>query len=562
MAERIWHSSYDDDVPVDLAFQRTTLPDLLNEAAACHPDAAAIHFLNRTMTYRELRDHVDRFATALTDLGVGPGSKVAIHLPNLPQTVIAASAVLRLGALTVMTNPLYAGREIEHQWNDAGCEIAVTADYLYARLLQKRRDRLPVKTYIIASIPEYMRFPLKQLAPLKLKKADPPLYARVAPAAGLHVFGDLIRRAVPRPVTADVQFDDVAMLQYTGGTTGVAKGAMLTHANISCNVQQIVAWFPNTVPGKEVLLAALPFFHIFGFTTCMMWAHKIAAALVLAPNPRDIGALVRSIAKHKVTLFPAVPAMFNAINQYPGIERVDMSSIKSCFSGSAPLPVTVLQRFEELTRCRIVEGFGLTESSPVTHGNPIRGVRKIGSIGVPFPGTDVKIVDAESGRTEMAPGEEGELLIKGPQVMQGYWNRPDETAQVLRDGWLHTGDLAAQDEDGYCVIVGRKKDMIIASGYNIYPREIDEVLYRHPKVAEAVAIGVSDEYRGETIKVFVTLKPGQTATEEEIIEFCKDKLAPYKRPKLVEFRDEIPKSAVGKVLRKVLRAEEEEKKKG
>ena len=556
MEERIWHKAYDDDVPRDVDFQATTLPDLLDDATTHYPEAPAIHFLNRTMTYRELRDHVDRFATALVDLGVGPSSKVAIHLPNLPQTVIAASAVLRLGAQTVMTNPLYAGREIEHQWNDAGCEVAVTADYLYEQLVAKRRDKLPVQTYIIASIPEYMRFPLKQLAPLKLKKATPPLYAKVLAGEGLYFFGDLIKRTTPRPVAADVKFDDLAMLQYTGGTTGIAKGAMLTHANISSNVQQIVSWFPNTVQGKEVLLAALPFFHIFGFTTCMMWAHKIAAALVLAPNPRDIGALVKSIAKHKVTLFPAVPAMFNAINQHPGVEKVDMSSIKSCFSGSAPLPVAVLQRFEELTRCRIVEGFGLTESSPVTHGNPIRGVRKIGAIGVPFPSTDMRIVDADTGKTEMAPGDEGELVIKGPQVMQGYWNRPDETARVLRNGWLYTGDLAAQDEDGYCVIVGRKKDMIIASGYNIYPDEIDRELMAHPAVLEACTIGIPDPKRGESIKSFVVFKPGATATKDELRAYLQENLARFKVPRIFEFRSALPKSSMMKLLRRELRDEE------
>ncbi len=556
MEERIWHKAYDADVPPDLDIEETTIPDLLDDAAARHPDAAAIHFMNRTMTYREVHDHVGRLATALWDLGVRPDSKVAVHLPNLPQTVIAVSAILRLGAQVVMTNPLYVGREIEHQWNDAGCETAITANYLYERLLKDRRDKLPVRNYIIASIPEYLRFPLKQLAPLKLKKAEPPLYAKVAPGDGIHFFADLIARTTARKTDAVVRFDDVALLQYTGGTTGVAKGAMLTHANITSNVRQIVAWFPNTVQGEEVLLAALPFFHIFGFTTCMMWAHKIAAALVLAPNPRDIPALIGNIDKHKVTLFPAVPAMFNAINEHPGIDKMDMSSIKSCFSGSAPLPIAVLQRFEELTGCRIVEGFGLTESSPVTHGNPMQGVRKIGSIGIPFPGTDMKIVDAETGKTEMAPGDEGELILKGPQVMKGYWNRPDETDRVLRDGWLYTGDLAAQDEDGYCVIVGRKKDMIIASGYNIYPDEIDRQLMAHPAVLEACTIGIPDPKRGESIKSFVVLRPGATATKDELRDYLLENLARYKVPRIFEFRTELPKSSMMKLLRRELRDEE------
>jgi long-chain acyl-CoA synthetase len=556
MESRIWHNAYDEDVPQEIAFEKTILPDLLDLAAARFPEAPAIHFMNRTLVYAELHDQVQRFATALSRLGVGPGSKVAVHLPNLPQTVIAASAVFRLGAQTVMTNPLYVVREIEHQWTDAGCEVAVTADFLYERVIKNRREMLPVRNYIIASIPEYLRFPLKQLAPLKLKKADPPLYAKVAPGDGIHFFSQLIADTPAEPPEVSIDFQDLAMLQYTGGTTGVAKGAMLSHANLSSNVQQIAAWFPSTVEGKEVMLAALPFFHIFGFTVCMLWAQKIGAALVLAPNPRDIPVLIKSITKHRVTIFPAVPAMFNAINEHPGIGKIDISSIHSCFSGSAPLPVAVLQRFEELTSCRIVEGFGLTETSPVTHVNPLRGVRKVGSIGVAMPSTDCRIVDAETGRTEMAPGEEGELIIKGPQVMQGYWNRQAETDEVLRDGWMFTGDLAALDEDGYCVIVGRKKDMIISSGYNIYPDEIDRALMCHPAVLEACTIGVPEPQRGETVKSFVVLKPGKKTSTEELRDYLREQVARYKVPRIIEFRPELPKSSMMKLLRRELRDEE------
>ena len=354
----------------------------------------------------------------------------------------------------------------------------------------------------------------------------------------------------------------LANLQYTGGTTGVSKGAMLTHRNLAVNVFQTAAWFTGMVPGGEISLAALPFFHVFGLTVCMNLSVAYGATQVLVPNPRDIPKLVKLIAKHRPTLFPAVPAMFNAINQFPGIDKLDISSIKGCFSGSAPLPLEVLERFEKLTGGKITEGFGMTESSPVTHANPLYGVRKPGSIGIPLPSTDARIVDLEQGVRDLPVNEDGELLLRGPQVMTGYWGRDDETAITIRDGWLYSGDIVRMDEDGYFYIVGRKKDMIIAGGFNIYPREIDEILYENPKVLEAAAVGVPDERRGETVKAFVVLRPGETATEEEIIAYCRDRMAPYKVPRSVEFRTDLPKSTIGKVLRRVLRDEELSKTKG
>lgn len=556
MNERIWHRSYDDGIPPDLEFEQAVLPDLLHQAVTGFPDNPAIHFMNRTMTYRELNEHTERFATALARLGIGKDNKVAVHMPNLPQTAISVMAVLSLGAQVVMTNPLYAGPEIVHQWNDAGCEAAVVTDFLYDRLLMDLRAQLPVRNYIVASIPDYLRFPLRQLAPLKLRKASPPLIARVERDEGVHFFTELIRSTAAEPPAVSIAPGDLAFLQYTGGTTGVAKGAMLTHGNITSNVQQIVAWFPDTVPGREVMMAALPLFHIFGLTVAMMWAWKIAAALVLAPNPRDIPGLIKAITKHRVTIFPGVPAMFNAINQHPGIDKIDISSIKNCFSGSAPLPPAVLERFEGMTGCRIVEGFGLTESSPVTHCNPLKGVRKIGSIGIPLPGTDARIVDPEDFHRQVDTGTEGELVISGPQVMKGYWNRPDETGQALPDGWLCTGDLAAIDDDGYFKIVGRKKDMIIASGYNIFPDEIDRELASHPAVLEACTIGVPDPKRGESVKSFIVLRPDGEASEDELRDFLLERLARYKVPRIFEFRDELPKSSMLKLLRRELRDEE------
>lgn len=552
MQPRVWHKFYVAGVPPKLEFEERPLTAFLERSAREHPDATALIFLNSRLTYRQLDEEVHRFGAALAALGVEPGSRVAIHMPNLPQTVIAFYAVLSLGATAVMTNPLYVEREIEHQWNDAGCSVAVTMDFLFARRLAGIRTRLPVRHYVIASIPEYLRFPLNLLAPLRLRRAKPPLMAPVAAGPGVHFMRRLIKATPANPPRVPIKMDDLAVLQYTGGTTGVAKGAMLTHRNLSCNVQQVAAWFVDARPGAEVMLGCLPFFHVFGLTVSMNLPVFLAAATVLVPNPRDIRQMISDIAKHRVTLFPGVPAMFNAIVNSPGLEKIDLTSVTSCFSGSAPLPPDVLERFEALTGSKIVEGFGLTETSPVTHANPLGGLRKVGSIGVPMPNTDMKIVSLDDGATEVPTGAEGELLISGPQVMRGYWNQPAETEAVLTGRWLHTGDVAKVDEDGYCFIVGRKKDVIIAGGYKIYPDEVDAVLTAHPAVHEAATIGVPDPERGETVKSFVVLRPGQTVTAEELIVHCRRELAAYKAPRTIEFLPELPKSSALKILRREL----------
>ncbi|KAA3606053.1 MAG: long-chain fatty acid--CoA ligase [Planctomycetota bacterium] len=556
MEHKIWHKSYEKGVPHELDFQEITLPEFLRKTVADYPDSPALFFMNCRLTYRQFKEEIDRLATALAGMGVEKGSRVAIQLPNLPQTVIGAQAILSLGAQVVMTNPLYMPREIEHQWHDAGCKVAITADFLYEQKIKGIRNKLPVEHYIIASIPEYLGFPLRQLAPLKLKKMDPPSYAKVEPGSGIYFFRKLIRATSPTPPKVQVNIDDVAAVQYTGGTTGVSKGAQLTHRNLSANVQQLSAWFTTLEPGKEVVLAALPYFHIFGLNVCMLWPISVGAAMALMPNPRDIPTMVKVLTKHRVTLMPAVPAIFNAINCFPGVEKMDLTSVKSCFSGSAPLPIDVLETFERMTGSKICEGFGLTETSPVVTANPLFGKRKVGSIGIPGPSTDAKVVDVEDGETELPVGQEGELIVKGPQIMKGYLNMPGETADMIRDDWLYTGDLARMDEDGYFFIVGRKKDMILASGYNIYPDEIDNVLMSHPSVLEACTIGIPDPKRGETVKSFIVLHPGQSLSEEEIRAFCKENMAAYKVPKMVEFRDQLPKSAMMKLLRRVLRDEE------
>ncbi|MBT3890367.1 MAG: long-chain fatty acid--CoA ligase [Planctomycetaceae bacterium] len=556
MTTKAWYQSYDAGVPAEVDFQDIPVGDYLDRATHDFADHEALAFMNCRLTYSQLTEEVDRFATALSNLGVVKGTRIAVQAPNIPQTMISFLAILRLGAHAVMTNPLYMPREIEHQWNDAQVEVAITCDFIWDQKVKAMRDKLPVRHYIIVSIPEYLKFPLNLLAPIKLKKQDPPMFAKVETEENVHKFRALVNASAAMPPRVDISMDDIAVIQYTGGTTGLSKGAILTHGNLTANVQQVRAWFTGVEEGKEVLLACLPFFHIFGLSVCMAWPMAVGGKIVLQPNPRDIPGMIKNLVKHKVSLFPALPALFNAINNYEGVDKLDLSTVKYCFSGSAPLPEDVQQKFEDMTGAIIVEGFGLTETSPVVTANPLQGNRKIGHIGIPLSSTDVRIVDPEEGLTEMPTGEAGELIVKGPQVMQGYLNNPSETANMLRNGWLYTGDLATMDEEGYCKIVGRKKDMIIASGYNIYPDEIDRVITAHDAVFESCTIGIPDDKRGETVKAFIALNPGMTATAEELEEHCRAELAAYKVPRLWEFREELPKSAMMKLLRRTLRDEE------
>lgn len=553
MQKHPWHAHYDPATPVEIDFEELTIPDFLDRSVERFADRPALHFLNMSLTYAEFKEEVDRLATGLAGLGVGEGTRVAIQMPNMPQTPIAYYAAMELGAEVVLTNPLYTEREIEHQWKDANCEVALVADFIFASTLEKNRNKLPIKHFVVGGIGDYLRFPLNFLAPLKLKRQDPPLAAKVPESSTVHSFRKLIKRSGSQPPKVRRSFDDIAVLQYTGGTTGVSKGATLTHGNLSANIQQIHNWFTGVEMGREVCLTALPIFHVFGMTVCMNWSIYTGAAMAIVPNPRDFKALIKTVTKHKVTLFPAVPALFNALNHFPGVENVDLSSIKSCFSGSAPLPLETMQTFEKMTGSVIVEGFGMSETSPVTHVNPLNGVRKEGSVGIPVSNTEARIVEIDDPTKEVALGESGELVLRGPQVMRGYWGRDDETAKTIINGWLHTGDLATMDEDGYFYIVGRKKDMINASGFKVFPDEVDEVLMSHEKILEAATIGVPDECRTETVKSFIVLKPGQTMDRDEVRAFCSKELAPYKVPYEVEFIEELPKSTVMKVLRRELR---------
>ncbi|MEM8709336.1 MAG: long-chain fatty acid--CoA ligase [Planctomycetota bacterium] len=554
-----WHKHYDKGVPAYVDFEDVPLHRFMERAVEAHGDRPAVAFLNCSFTYAELFDKVKRCANALRALGVQEGSRVAIQLPNIPQTVIAFHGAVLAGAEVVMTNPLYTLREIEHQWSDAECDFAFVADFIFEETVGPNRAKLRPKTYIVAHIPDYLRFPLNLLAPLKLKKANPKRYAKIPKQNGVHEFKPLVEGASNAPVANGRGMDDIAVLQYTGGTTGLSKGAVLTHRNLSCNAQQIHAWFPEVDPGREVNVICLPLFHVFGLSVGMNWSIWAGSKMVLVPNPRDIPSLIKAITKHRVTLFPGVPALFNAINNYPGIEGLDMTSVKSCFSGSAPIPRDVQERFESLTKSTIIEGFGMSETSPVTHVNPLSGVRKIGSVGIPMSNTDAKIVDPEDDSVELGVGEEGELLVRGPQVMRGYWKCDEINAEVLNGGWMHTGDLASMDEDGFFRIVGRKKDMINCSGLKVFPDEVDEVLMSHPAILEAATIGVPDADRGETVKSFIVLHEGQSLTAEEIEKFTRENLAPYKIPRQIEFLDELPKSSVMKILRRELRDREDAK---
>lgn len=557
-ASKPWLKSYEKGVPEKINFEEICMPDIMERTAAKFPDKDALIFMGYKITFAQFKDMVDRFATCLTDFGIKKGDAVALLLPNVIPCVVAYYAILKIGAVNVMNNPLYSDRELEHQFNDSGSKALITLDLLGNRMIDLR-PKTKIKQIVITSIGDYLPFPKSLLFPLVAKKKK--LAADVKEAPDVYRWKDCIAKYPPNPPKVKNSFTDVAMYQYTGGTTGVSKGVELTHANLSKQVQQIGAWFPSFEAGSEIMLCALPYFHVFGMSCCMNFAVYQGFPQVLIPKPQP-EQLLEAIQKFKPTFTPLVPTMYIGILGHPNLKKTDMSCIKGAFSGSAPLPVEVINEFEKITGATIVEGFGMTETCPVTHINPFAGgARKVGSVGLPVSDTQCRIVDLENGTQDMAAGERGELIVKGPQIMRGYKGKPEETANTLKDGWVYTGDIATMDEDGYFYIVDRKKDMIISGGYNVYPRDIDEVFYEHPKVQEACSIGVPDAKRGETAKIFIVLKEGQTGTAEEFIEFGKTKLALYKVPTEVEFRTELPKTNVGKILRKELRAEELAKRK-
>lgn len=553
--ERPWLQHYEPSVPHTLAIPNQTMADMFAATVRGFASNTALIYYGRRFDYRTLGEMVNRFAAALAQLGVKKGDRVAIILPNVPQYPVVHYAVMQLGAIAVPTNPLYVERELEYQLNNSGAEVAIALDLLHPRLEAVRKNT-GLREVVYTSARDYLPAPLRWLYPIKAKRAGK--WIEIPPQPHTHDFLKLIKNNFPAAPQAAITPDEIAILLYTGGTTGVSKGAVLTHRNLVANLAQVRAWFTQCRPGHEVILGALPFFHSYGMTSCLHMSVYLGSSVVLIPR-FEVELVLKSLQKYKVTLFSGVPTMYVAVNNSAAIHKYNLETVRACMSGGAALPLSVAKQFETNAKgSRLVEGYGLSETSPVTHCNPILGQRKEGAIGLPMPNTEAIILDPET-REPVATNEVGELALRGPQVMQGYWKMEEETRRVFHNGWMLTGDMAKMDEDGYFYIVDRKKDMIIAGGFNIYPREIEEVLYKHPKVLEAAVIGAEDAYRGETVKAFVVLREGEIATEEEIIAYCQKDLARFKAPKLVEFRKELPKSLIGKVLRRVLVEEERAK---
>jgi len=563
-----WTRHYDPDVPASLVYPSVPLQAMLDDAAENHPSSTATIFFTRKRSYRSISDAAWRFANGLRRLGVKTGDRVALVLPNSPQFVIAFYGALRAGAVVVPCNPLYTPPELQHQLADSGSTIVVTLSRFYpvvkaARAVASRPGApapASVEHVIVTNIKEEMPPILRVLFTLAKEKKD----GHRQPFAGdpgAVSFKEVLT-APADPFDAGTGPDDLAVLQYTGGTTGISKGAMLSHRALVANTLQCRAWFTNLRDGADVAMAVMPFFHVYGLTVVMSLAVQGAAAMILEPQ-FELERVLKDVQRYRPKLFCGAPRIYNAINNSPLAQKYDLRSIEACVSGSAPLLVETHRRFVELTGASLVEGYGLTEAAPVTHCNPLfgEGKQKVGSIGIPYPDVESKIVDLETGEQEMPPGEPGELILRGPQLMDGYYKRPEETAQTLRNGWLYTGDIATVDPDGYVSIVDRKKEMIIVSGFNVYPREVEEALATHPAVMDAAAIGVPHPIKGEEVKAFVVLKPGAKATADEIRAHCEKHLAPFKRPKEIEFRDSLPKTLIGKTLRRQLAQEEKAKRK-
>jgi long-chain acyl-CoA synthetase len=563
---RPWFDSYPPDMPRSLEpFPVESVFALLRNAAAGFPGRPALAFFGARMSYAELLAEVERFSAVLVGLGVHAGDRVGMILPNCPEYVIAWYACQRIGAIAVGNNPLYTERELEHQITDSGARVMIVLDQIYHRF-GRIRDAAGVREVVAVKLNRYMPAPIRWLAPLKFRsdarKHGTPL-PFIPPGHRVRWWADAMKQAGPVPPEATVvdPASEAAALVYTGGTTGLSKGATLSHSNLVANAMQAAAWLDVVRQGEDGIVAALPFFHSFG-TLVMNFSMTKAAKIVLLPR-FEIDMALKAMSKEKPTLFPGVPRMYIALNQDPRTPKHDLASLKACISGAAPLPMAVAKRFEEITGgAKVVEGYGLSECSPVTHANPLVGGRKEGSIGLPLPDTDVKLTDLDEPDRVVPQGERGEMCIKGPQVMLGYWNRPDESGLVIRNGWLHTGDVAIMDEQGYFQIVDRIKDMILVSGFNVYPTEVEAVLFHHPKILKCAVVGVPDETTGERVKAFIVLKPGETATAEEITSWCRDPdqgLTGYRVPKEIEFRDELPETLIGKVLRRVLQDEERKK---
>ncbi|WHX99543.1 long-chain-fatty-acid--CoA ligase [Neobacillus sp. DY30] len=549
-----WLQHYPGEIPAELEFRKEPVQQYLVDAAKSFPEKTAIHFMGKEMTYKELYDEALSFASYLQQIGISRGDRVAIMLANTPQAVISYFGILMAGGIVVQTNPLYTERELEYQMKDSGAKAIITLDILYPRA-SKVMPQTTLQHIIVTAIKDYLPFPKNLVYPF-IQKKQYGIVVNVKHEGNTHLFKEIVKIKPKKLLEYDFDFEeDVALLQYTGGTTGSPKGVMLTHRNLVANSSMCTAWLYKAKPGEESVLGIVPFFHVYGMTIVMILSVMQAYKMIILPKFDPLTTL-KTIQKQRPTLFPGAPTIYIGLLNHPDLKKYDLSSIDSCLSGSAPLPVEVQEEFEALTGGKLVEGYGLTETSPVTHANFLWDRERIkGSIGVPWPNTEVRIVSMDDGE-DMPVGEIGEIIIKGPQIMKGYWNRPEATEETIKDGWLYTGDLGYMDDKGYFYVVDRKKDMIIAGGFNIYPREIEEVLYEHPDVLEAVAAGIPDPYRGETVKAYVVLKEGSQITSDDLNKYARKYLAAYKAPRLYEFREELPKTAVGKILRRTLVEEE------
>lgn len=551
---RPWLKNYPKEIPHSLNYTNEPVQQYLVRTAERYPNKIAVHFMGYEMNYMELYHNALNLAAYLQKLGLDKGDRVAIMLPNSPQAVISFYGVLLAGGVVVQTNPLYVERELQYQMKDSGAKIIITLDILYPRVT-KVMPHTNLQHIIITAIKDFLPFPKNLIYPF-IQKKQYGFSIQVKHEGNQHLLTEILKEPQRSVQVYELDFEeDLAILQYTGGTTGLPKGVMLTHKNLVANATMCNAWLYKSKPSEEIFLGIVPFFHVYGMTTLLILSVMNGNKMVLLPK-FDALTTLKTIQKQKPTLFPGAPTIYIGLLNHKDLQKYDLSSIDSCLSGSAPLPVEIQQEFEEITGGKLVEGYGLTETSPVTHANFLWDRPRVkGSIGVPWPDTDAAIFSLENGE-RLPAGELGEICIKGPQVMKGYWNRPEDTAQTYRDGWLLTGDVGYMDEDGYFYVVDRKKDMIIAGGFNIYPREIEEVLYEHHDVQEVVACGIPDPYRGETVKVYIVLKEGSSISEKELNEFARAHLAAYKVPRSYEFRKELPKTAIGKILRRTLIEEE------
>lgn len=557
-ADKPWLKHYEEGVAKTIALPDKTILDMLDDSAKKYPDHTAIFFKGTKISYREYKAQTDALAASLVANGFKKGDRAVIYMANTPQFLISYFGIMKAGGIVIATNPLYTERELEHQLTDCGAETVFVMSRYYPLLKNvQKKGNTQVKRIIVTNIKDYFPKKLSILFTLfKEKKGGDD----VKPEGSDMAFKDFIAMGIrATPAKVSITNDDFAMLQYTGGTTGLAKGAVGVHGNLSANIEMLKEWL-EWEEGKEGFVGAIPFFHSYGMITAMILSAAIAGTLYVIPDPRDQKDLLSTIDKYKPTLFPGVPAMYISINNNPDVaaNKYDVTSIRACISGSAPLLMETKRQFEKLTGGNLVEGYGMTETFVATHCNPIKGENREGSIGLPLPNVECRIVDAADGETDMAVGEIGELIMKGPTIMKGYWNMPTETANSLREGWLYTGDITRMDEDGYFYIEDRKKDMIIAGGYNVYPREVEEVLVTHPAVLEAAVAGVPDPKRGETVVAWIVKQPGDATTEDEIKAWSKTQLAAYKYPRVIIFRDELPKTTVGKVLKRELVKERKE----